>query len=312
MDIIKEEFTTTMKAETEDDELNWNPGSRKNNLQEDQTVDFIKQEINDDSEENSSSIQIDTAFVDCKMEADSGYNIMDCVLDPQSIMTQYIKTEDDFSDENIDLNELKKERTDEITQNERISEFDSKLCRYKKDGEKTYQCDLCYKTFTTAGVLNRHKQIHSGDKSYKCNLCEKAFATSGYLTKHELIHLVEKPYKCDLCVKEFTTSSNLTKHKRIHSGEKPYKCDLCEKEYFRSDHLTTHKQSHTGGKPYKCDLCHKTFSKSSHLTRHKLIHSGEKPYKCDLCKKEYSRLDQLTKHKQSHTEESPYKLLPVI
>ena len=72
---------------------------------------------------------MDTVFVDCKMEADSGANIMDCVLDPQSEMSQNIKTEVDFTDENIDLIELKKEITDEITdeitQDENFSSFTS-------------------------------------------------------------------------------------------------------------------------------------------------------------------------------------------
>ena len=66
---------------------------------------------------------------------------------------------------------------------------------------KNHKCDLCGKSFTQSGVLNRHilsmskrsvitnvilviNSIHNGQKGNKCDTCGKRSSISGYVKTH--------------------------------------------------------------------------------------------------------------------------------
>ena len=46
------------------------------------------------------------------------------------------------------------------------------------------KCDLCNKTFTTIGNLNRHRTLHTGNKTYFCSVCDKGFYRKEHLFGH--------------------------------------------------------------------------------------------------------------------------------
>ncbi|XP_065568595.1 zinc finger protein 271-like [Artemia franciscana] len=177
------------------------------------------------------------------------------------------------------------------------------------NGDKSFKCLICDKTFSCAGNINRHHRIHSGNKPFKCLICDITFSRSESLNVHQRIHTGDKPFMCLNCDKRFSQSSHLKKHQRIHSGYKPFKCLICDKTFSRAESLNLHQRIHTRENPFKCLICDKRFSQSSHLKKHQRIHSGYKPFKCLICDKTFSRAESLNVHQRIHTRENPFKCL---
>lgn len=171
--------------------------------------------------------------------------------------------------------------------------------------KRSYKCDVCDKSLSSASSFVQHKTIHSGERPYQCEYCLRTFRQVGNLASHKRTHIGVKPYKCDVCDKRFSNSSNVVVHKRTHTGEKPFECDICHKMFSQFAHLVSHKRTHTGEAPFQCDICQKRFNNPSNLTTHKRIHGGERPYKCDICHKTFKQSGHLSSHRKSHSREQP-------
>nr|XP_024215320.1 zinc finger protein OZF-like [Halyomorpha halys] len=167
------------------------------------------------------------------------------------------------------------------------------------------KCEFCQKAYHSKFYLNQHLKIHSPDfvkKTFQCELCGKTFQSWKGMKKHaNSIHDRAK-HKCDLCGKEVTCLQSLKNHKKIHSGEKSFVCDICGKGFIALNNLVVHERIHSGEKPYKCDQCDKSFSQQSTLKVHKRCHSGEKPYPCYQCNKRFITRSHMKKHEKTHKE----------
>lgn len=49
--------------------------------------------------------------------------------------------------------------------------------------EKTYECDVCMKTFNKHSSWWKHKKCHTGERAYKCYICERAFGQQANLQR---------------------------------------------------------------------------------------------------------------------------------
>jgi len=169
-------------------------------------------------------------------------------------------------------------------------------------------------TFNKADTREKHLQnpytiarsTHNGEMTYNCNHCAKSFASNLRLKVHIRNHTEQKRFKCDFCDKLFLYQPLLTTHIRSHTGEKPFTCHQCERSFSQTSHLNVHvKIWHSNDTQrenrYKCDFCEKSFKLNSYLTDHLRIHTGEKSFHCVICEKSFGRSTQLTRHMKTHT-----------
>ena len=110
------------------------------------------------------------------------------------------------------------------------------------------KCIICKRRFPEP-LFN----VHICARSYDCNICEKTFAERKGLAYHKRTHTGEKPYECEICKKAFNSSSDLIKHSRVHTGEKPYSCDVCQKSYTTSSALSRHNKTAAHIEKMKCE-----------------------------------------------------------
>uniref|UniRef100_A0A671TFA5 C2H2-type domain-containing protein n=1 Tax=Sparus aurata TaxID=8175 RepID=A0A671TFA5_SPAAU len=121
----------------------------------------------------------------------------------------------------------------------------SEIYHLAHQGEKSFNCDTCGKTFKFKSILNTHLRIHTGEKPFTCEICGKAFSQRSNIAVHMRIHTGERPLACRTCGKTFKSHLGLKLHMRTHTGEKPFTCQICGKTFmFHSDLKRKHENSH--------------------------------------------------------------------
>ncbi|XP_073824106.1 zinc finger protein 30C isoform X2 [Musca autumnalis] len=136
-------------------------------------------------------------------------------------------------------------------------------------------CDKCGKKFLGRTQLMDHVRSDCGRLPiYQCQVCGKCLTTAGILKTHMLLHQDDRPYQCDKCGKSFKIKAQYKTHiKYGHSDEKRFKCHLCPKAYPYRESLLTHMAVHTGIKRFLCNGCGKRFTCVSNLQAHRKVHS---------------------------------------
>lgn len=54
--------------------------------------------------------------------------------------------------------------------------------------DKTFQCEMCFRFFSTNSNLSKHKKKH-GDKKFACGVCSKMFYRKDVMLDHQRRHL---------------------------------------------------------------------------------------------------------------------------
>lgn len=90
-----------------------------------------------------------------------------------------------------------------------------------------YVCPRCGRKFSSKLALNDHERSKCGDSPvYKCNVCDKSYHSAGSLKTHSTVHTGELPHLCKFCGKAFRTQGQVKVHERKHNGEKPFQCEV--------------------------------------------------------------------------------------
>nr|XP_033814391.1 zinc finger and BTB domain-containing protein 38 isoform X3 [Geotrypetes seraphini] len=89
------------------------------------------------------------------------------------------------------------------------------------DGQVSYICVVCKRSYVTLSSLRRHANVHSWRKTYPCHYCNKVFALAEYRTKHEIWHTGERRYQCIFCLETFMTYYILKNHQKSFHGIDP-------------------------------------------------------------------------------------------
>ncbi|XP_062301146.1 zinc finger protein 250-like [Scomber scombrus] len=171
-------------------------------------------------------------------------------------------------------------------------------------GEKRYSCQVCGKCFLSPEKVKEHEKIHTDRiKPHLCDVCCKSFPTAGQLNAHLQTHNKKMSHTCSECGKVMSTLGGLKRHMINHSGKKPYSCSECGQSFLFRNILIAHQKLHLGLKPFVCGVCGKKFARKHYLTVHMRTHNGERPYKCSLCDKAFTQSHCLKTHMKIHKEE---------
>lgn len=176
---------------------------------------------------------------------------------------------------------------------------ETKTASSATNGEKP-RCAL-----PVGGRVEEEAKPKNGDKSFACRVCNRSFGYKHVLQNHERTHTGEKPFECPECQKRFTRDHHLKTHMRLHTGEKPYQCSHCDRHFVQVANLRRHLRVHTGERPYACQMCESRFSDSNQLKAHILIHRGEKPFECGECLARFRRRHHLLHHKCPKARRTP-------
>ena len=134
--------------------------------------------------------------------------------------------------------------------------------RVQEQGDKTYECNLCFKTYLSQHGLSSHKTVfHEGLKKFACSQCDKKYTDATPLRKHILsVHTKSGSFKCSKCEKIFESIVKRDDHVFRHHvlSKEKIQCKYCdcEKAYHRYI-LKKHEQAHIDldMQKHKCIQC---------------------------------------------------------
>ncbi|XP_070508840.1 transcription factor grauzone-like [Chironomus tepperi] len=186
------------------------------------------------------------------------------------------------------------------------------------ESEKPLECDLCSKRFIWKNALKNHLMKHQTErKLHICNICNKTYQTAGSLSSHKKFTHYSDSNKtrklCEICSKSFSTLTSYREHLTLHSEDRDkfqLKCPECGRWLKNKRCLKSHLMLHTNVE-MRCDICDYVTKKESLLKNHMMTkHSDVKTFICDHpgCDKSFKVKRALSIHKsQNHGGKSSIK-----
>lgn len=167
-------------------------------------------------------------------------------------------------------------------------------------------CDRCAVTFSTLGIMLKHRAQCDGelsvDKSHHIKTMPSVTEPTVSITKRRTREETDpaKPFVCPICHKAFAKHQHLSSHRPVHTKEKAYTCHQCNKKFSRISNLREHERIHLAAS-YPCPYCNSKFKQSNNRQAHMMSHTQTGPYDCLYCQEKFTRFAQLSEHlKKSH------------
>ncbi|KAK7505628.1 hypothetical protein BaRGS_00002899 [Batillaria attramentaria] len=177
--------------------------------------------------------------------------------------------------DSVTVNPLEDEMNTDIT--ERSSQRQKK--RPKKRSEKSFECEICFKTVQGKRNLIHHvKRIHSGEEPVECDICGRLCKSSVSLADHKKRIHVSSSKMCYICGAQLRSVYGLKIHLATHEGIKSHFCDVCGAGFVRQSSLRYHRKLHTEVRAFLCDLCSTSFKTAEGLNGHLLYKHRSGPY----------------------------------
>ena len=114
--------------------------------------------------------------------------------------------------------------------------------RCQKTG-KLLDCIDCDMVFDTPAKRTYHMDTMHSNRTYQCTLCNKHFSSSTSMRRHRLVHQNFGEFTCKICNKSMKRKGSLREHMRTHTGEKPFSCPHCPYRSSSSSLLAHHKNN---------------------------------------------------------------------
>ncbi|KAB0403510.1 hypothetical protein E2I00_002452, partial [Balaenoptera physalus] len=182
--------------------------------------------------------------------------------------------------------------------------------------DKTFQCEMCFRFFSTNSNLSKHKKKH-GDKKFACEVCSKMFYRKDVMLDHQRRHLegVRRVKREDV---EAGGGENLVRYRKEPSG-----CPVCGKDIALMD---DHQREEFIGKigisseenddnsdesadsephKYSCKRCQLTFGRGKEYLKHIMEVHKEKGYGCSICHRRFALKATYHAHMVIHRENLP-------
>ncbi|XP_001657160.2 gastrula zinc finger protein XlCGF26.1 [Aedes aegypti] len=184
---------------------------------------------------------------------------------------------------------------------------------------KPFECDLCFKRYSTKRALRKHKLVLLVKNKFQCDQCELSFRLEKTLQRHKEGHRnIVQPYsqrkdqlpRCCACFEQFDTDELLKKHAdeshppdeaAAEDPNKPFPCGLCNRRYKNMRILKEHQSKPYRTVQYQCATCGRTFKEKCALADHERSHGEERSFICPVCSKPFAMRDSFRKHVKAHS-----------